>query len=90
MFLSILFSCASENYARLYHTETKAPSLTWEDIQDMKYMGPTIVDRGVNFSVYSANATRIELLLFDDPESNLPTQQFEIHKQKTKIFGIFM
>ena len=91
MFLSILFSCASENYARLYHTETKAPSLTWEEIQDMQHMGPTIIDRGVNFSVYSANATRIELLLFDDPESNLPTQQFEIPQTEDKdIWNIYV
>ena len=67
MFMSILFSCASENYARLYHTETKAPSLTWEDIQDMQHMGPTI-DRGVNFqSIRQCNSYK--LLLFDDPES---------------------
>ena len=66
-----LMACASENYPRLYHTEAKAPELLWEDIEDMKHMGPTVVERGVNFSVYSANATRIELLLFNDPESNL-------------------
>ena len=35
MLLSILYACASENYARLYHFESKAPSLLWEDIQDM-------------------------------------------------------
>ena len=28
-----VFGCASENYARLYHTETKAPSLTWEALE---------------------------------------------------------
>ena len=67
MLLSILLSCASENYARLYHTEAKAPSLTWEDIENFEHMGPVLVDRGVNFRTYSANAERIEILLFDDP-----------------------
>ena len=46
----------------------------------MQHMGPTIIDRGVNFVVYSENATRMELLLFDDPESELPAQQFELHR----------
>ena len=71
--------CTTENYARLYHTEQKAPSLDWDELKDLQHMGPTIIDRGVNFVVYSENATRMELLLFDDPESELPTQQFELH-----------
>ena len=75
---SFLLSCASENYQRLYHLESKAPSLSWEELENLDHMGPTMVDRGVNFSVYSENATRIELVLFDDPESELPTQQYEM------------
>ena len=78
--LGTLFAtaCASEDYARLYHTADIAPSLTWESLEALEHMGPTIIDDGVNFSVYSARATRMELLLFDDPESDLPTQQFEL------------
>ena len=75
-----LLSCASENYPRLYHLEPKAPSLSWEAIENLDHMGPTIVDRGINFAVYSENATRIELLLFDDPESDLPAQQYEMQR----------
>ena len=86
-----LLACASENYPRLYHTEAKAPELSWENIQNMKHMGPTVVERGVNFSVYSANATRLELLLFNDPESNLPTQQFEIKQtEDEEIWNIYV
>ena len=33
----------------------------------MDYMGPVLIDRGVNFVVYSERAERLELLLFDDP-----------------------
>ena len=76
-----LMSCASEVYPRLYHTEGKAPSLTWEGIEALDHMGPTLVDRGVNFAVYSENAERIELALFDDPESELPTWQIPMVRQ---------
>jgi glycogen operon protein len=81
MLLIGLLSCASENYPRIYHTESKAPSLSWEGIEALDHMGPTIVDRGVNFAVYSEAAERIEVLLFDDPESELPTQQYEMSRQ---------
>ena len=70
--------CSADNYSRLYHTEPIAPSLNWESVEALDQMGPTIIDRGVNFSVYSENATRIDLLLFDDPEEELPNQQYEM------------
>ena len=86
-----LLACASENYPRLYHTEQKAPELSWEDIENMDYMGPTVFERGVNFSVYSENASRIEILLFDDPESNLPTQQYPLERTSDEaIWNIFI
>ena len=70
--------CTADNYSRLYHTESIAPSLNWESVEALDHMGPTIIDKGVNFSVYSENATRIDLLLFDNPEEELPTQQYEM------------
>ncbi len=70
--------CASEDYMALYRTEPIAPSLEWEQLERLEVMGPTIIDQGVNFCTYSENATRIELALFDDPESTQPTQQFEM------------
>jgi isoamylase len=78
--LSALFllACEPGNGARLYHTESKAPSLEAKDIEAMETLGPTLVDKGVNFSVYSERAERIEVLLFDDPESNEPTRQFPL------------
>ena len=68
--------CVNDDYMALYTTAPKPPSLSWEDIEDLAHMGPTIVDDGVNFCVFSENATRVELALFDDPESTQPTQQF--------------
>ena len=77
----LLLSCASEVYPRLYHTEPKAPTLTWDGIAALDHMGPTQVDRGINFAVYSENAERIELALFDDPESDLPTWQIPMTRE---------
>ena len=73
-----LAGCASDEYVRLYHTEDKAESLDWGAIEGLDHLGATRVDKGVNFGVYSAHAERIELLLFDDPERDQPTQQFEM------------
>jgi len=78
MLLALLLSCASTDYTRLYLTQEKASELDWADIGDLEHLGATVFDKGTNFSVYSANAERIELLLFDDPESDRPTQQFEM------------
>jgi len=73
-----LSGCKGEEYTQLYDTEDKAPSLDWADIAAMDHMGPVIIDQGVNFCVWSERATRIDLLLFDDPESELPVQQFPL------------
>lgn len=74
----VLIGCASDDYTRLYFTAEKAPSLTWADIEALDHLGPTLTDRGVNFGVYSENAERMEVLLFEDPESARPVQQFEM------------
>ena len=74
----MLLSCASTDYTRLYFTQEKAAELEWEAIGNLDHLGPTVFDKGTNFSLYSAHADRVELLLFDDPESDRPTQQFEM------------
>ena len=76
----LLLACEPGTGARLYHTEQKAPSLGAAEIEALDTLGPTLIDKGVNFSVYSERAERIELLLFDDPESNEPTRQFPMHR----------
>ncbi|MFZ5470577.1 MAG: glycogen debranching protein [Myxococcota bacterium] len=73
-------SCAKEDYTRLYRTEPKAPSLDAAEIEALAHLGAVLVDKGVNFSVYSERAERIEVLLFDDPESDRPTRQFPLHR----------
>jgi glycogen operon protein len=65
---------------RLYDTARLGPGLDEAEVEALDHLGPTLLDKGVNFGVYSANATRIDLLLFDDPESETPTQQFEMKR----------
>lgn len=75
-----LTGCAAEQYTSVYAISDTAPSLSADAIEDLDHMGPTIIDGGVNFAVYSENAERIELLIFDDPESTLPTQSIEMNR----------
>jgi len=63
------------DYIELYKSTDKAPSLTEADITALNTLGPILIDQGANFSVYSGAATRIELLLFDNPESDQPTRR---------------
>jgi isoamylase len=84
-----LGGCASQDYTRLYFVKDKADSLSWDDIEALDHLGPTLVDRGVNFSVYAANAERVEILLFDDPESDRPTQQFPL-TQYGEVWNLYI
>ena len=44
-------------------------------------VGATITPTGVNFCVYSRNATGIDLLLFDQPDSGMPAQVISLDLQ---------
>ena len=78
-----------EDHVALYQTHDVAPSLKASDIKALAHMGPTIIDSGVNFAVYSESATRMELLLFDKATDALPVQQFKMKKQG-EVFNIFV
>lgn len=79
--LCLGLACTEEGErTRLYALSDSAPSLDVEQIKDLQHLGTEIIDRGVNFSVYSGNAERIDLLLFDDPEASLPTRRFEMKR----------
>ena len=43
-------------------------------------LGATVNDQGVNFSIFSQDATGIELLLFESPESKQPAQVVTLQK----------
>ena len=76
----LLAACGPSSGVRMYATQPVAPSLRAEDVQGMKHMGPTLLEQGVNFAVYSERATRLELLLFEDPESSLPARRFPMER----------
>ena len=75
--LAVLAACGDDpERARLYRATSLAPSIPQAELEALEHMGPVVVDRGINFAVYSEHATRIELLLFDDPDAERPTRQF--------------
>ena len=79
--LLLLTACTLEDYARLYRTADKAPSLDWADIEALQHMGPTIIDGGVNFCTYSEAATAIDLMLFEDPDSDAAALELRLTRQ---------
>ena len=74
--LVVLAACKNVDTPHLYSSAPKAPSLDEERIKNLEHLGAMLVDKGANFGVYSSRATRVELLLFDDPEASLPTRRF--------------
>lgn len=49
-------------------------------------LGSTVNSKGVNFSIYSENATSIELLLFNDNNSKEPYQIIELDPKENRTF----
>lgn len=49
-------------------------------------LGATIMDKGVNFSIFSKNATSVELLLFESVDSEYPSQVIELDPLLNKTF----
>jgi glycogen operon protein len=49
-------------------------------------LGATYCHGGVNFSVYSKHASRIELLFFDDVEDCTPSRAVELDPQRNRTF----
>lgn len=43
-------------------------------------LGATVSDKGINFSVFSKNATNVELLLFNDIQATQPTQTLPLNR----------
>jgi glycogen operon protein len=67
-----------DDYTRLYHTEPIAPGMSEDEVRELDHLGPTIVERGVNFSVFAGRAERVDLLLFDDADASEPIQRWEM------------
>ena len=75
-----LAGCPPTTSAHLYKTMPVAPSYNETDVAAMAHLGAHRVDQGVDFGVYSGHATRVDLLLFDDPESSKPTRELQMKR----------
>lgn len=82
LFASLFVLACSEpdDRVRLYKTEVVGPGLDEAEVANFEQMGPVMLDKGVNFSIFSANAERVELLLFDDPEADRETRRFPMSR----------
>ena len=52
-------------------------------------LGPTVEPAGVNFSLFSQNATGVELLLFEGETSPLPFQTIMLDPERYRTFGFW-
>jgi isoamylase len=87
--LATLPTCTKGSYIHLYATQPFAPSYTAADVAALNHLGATIVDNGINFSVYSERATKMQVLLFDAPDEALPAQQFDMTPQG-QVWNVFV
>ena len=53
-------------------------------------LGATWMDNGVNFALFSANATGVDLCLFDSPDATHETVRIPIREQTNQIWHIFL
>lgn len=90
-------ACDDASASRMYQSQPLAPTfqsmnLSGEKLYDI--LGASIVDEGVNFAVYAKNATRVEVLIFDDPESGTPSTRIPMTKDEESgiwtqyVFGV--
>ncbi|RME88043.1 MAG: glycosyl hydrolase, partial [Candidatus Hydrogenedentota bacterium] len=78
----MILSCVkpSEDYIKLYNAKPYAPGMSVDDIKNLLYLGAKPTGNGVNFNIYSERAERVELLIFDDPDSEHPARVFEMSR----------
>jgi isoamylase len=53
-------------------------------------LGATLEENGVNFSIFSANASRVELCLFDKPEDGTACRRIRIFHCTNQIWHVFV
>lgn len=53
-------------------------------------LGATWDGKGVNFAIYSENATRVELCLFDSIESETESQRIPLPERKDQIWHVYL
>ncbi|MFH1966055.1 MAG: glycogen debranching protein GlgX [Acidobacteriota bacterium] len=53
---------------------------------ECRNLGVTVTPEGVNFCVFSKNATRVDLLLFSDPDSAGPSREISLSPVENRTF----
>ena len=53
-------------------------------------LGATWDGLGVNFAIFSENATKVELCLFDSPEAKYESQRIELTEYNNQIFHVYL
>ncbi|QJD97037.1 glycogen debranching protein GlgX [Mucilaginibacter robiniae] len=53
-------------------------------------LGATCDNKGVNFSIYAPNATKVELCLFKTPEDEVEYVKINIHEHSNQIWHIYL
>ncbi len=53
-------------------------------------LGPTWTGQGVNFAIYSEGATKIELCLFDTPDSKMESQRIALPEVTGRVWHAFL
>jgi glycogen operon protein len=79
---------AAQRKADLRRTTSQAPYQT-EPAQPHP-LGATVDKEGVNFSVFSRNATAVELLLFHRHDDGEPIQIIKLEPSTNQTSGTFM
>ncbi len=87
--------CDGQTGPRLYQATDRAPTISEDEILGLEKLGPTLVEvdgvfKGVNFGVYSARAEKVQLLLFDDPESNRATRTFDMVRFGNDVWNLYV
>lgn len=65
---------------------TPPPAMTWQTAGRSAPLGATVAQGGVNFSVYSRNATGVELLLFDREDDARPARVIPIDAATNRTY----
>ncbi len=53
-------------------------------------LGATWDGRGVNFALYSENATKVELCLFDDPSEAVEANRFVMAEHTDMVWHVYL
>jgi isoamylase len=51
--------------------------------------GAQVAEKGVHFTIFSRHATKVWLMIFDEPDATKPTLEFELTKDRNRIGDIW-